>query len=47
MTRISKILENAPSEFRQGKPLKFRHLSDGIRLKFLNATLGVQMLTKV
>nr|DAP59967.1 MAG TPA: hypothetical protein [Caudoviricetes sp.] len=36
-----------PSRFPTVKPLKFRHLSDGIRLKFLNATLGVQMLTKV
>nr|DAJ71428.1 MAG TPA: hypothetical protein [Caudoviricetes sp.] len=33
-----KILENAPSNFRQWKPLKFRHLSDGIRPKFGQST---------
>lgn len=33
ISSFSKILENAPSEFRQGKPHKFLHLSDGIRRK--------------
>ena len=38
ISSFSKILENAPSEFRQGKPLKFRHLSDGIRRKSIKLT---------